>query len=851
MMEFIIIAAFARPSAVEALGGKPLTAHSWIATWNGTADALCRYLRPACSARVVVCQLSSEWRATASKQVRRSVLVPRCAGFSRIVVPQHPNMAELYAEFFLRVTGNSPLPYQERYARDPLRSALLNIPTGLGKTDTVLMPWLYARATGAPAPMRLIVVLPRQNLTRQTAENARKRLEKAQLNIRVLELMGGRADNDETLRPDEPAIVVATQDLYFSRALNRGYARRPPRWPIDFALYNQDCLIALDEIQLMDDALATSTQLAAFRQRFGTFGAAPCVWMSATANPAWLRTVDFRDLPPLILLEEDDRAHPIVAKRIHAAKAVAQALAECSTPEGCAQFAMARHRHGTRTLVVANTVQRAKEIFALVRRGFPSAILLHSRFRPRDRKCAMETLEKIPTEGQIVVATQVLEAGVDITARMLITDAAPWASLVQRFGRVNRYGDDADAEIWWVDRPASSKHRDGTAAPYAPEEVVRAIARLQRLTSAAPAALPDEDGPAPYNHVLRRADLLDLFDTTPDLSGNEIDVSRFIRATEDKDVYVAWREWAENKTPPTGPEIADDELCPAPIGDIREFVKKRDVFVLNFGTEEWSKVDKETPLYPGMILVARAEEGGYTAMEGWSPESKTPVTPVLADGGEMNTDTSDSKSFQKYRQSLRAHIERVLEKMNQLLANTNIEPRFAEALRTAALKHDWGKIHTIFQDTMRKAGETPEPLAKQCGWARHRVPHFRHELASALAMIETGDSDLAAYLAAAHHGKIRLGIRSMPGESDERTRGIADGDVLDACTLASGVEAPEVTLRLDVMRLGAGGGSWTERMLRVRDELGPFRLAYLEMLLRSADEMASEDYGPEAVRCPA
>ena len=36
-----------------------------------------------------------------------------------------------------------------------------------------------------------------------------------------------------------------------------------------------------------------------------------------------------------------------------------------------------------------------------------------------------------------------------------------------------------------------------------------------------------------------------------------------------------------------------------------------------------------------------------------------------------------------------------------------------------------------------------------------------------------------------------------------------------------------------------GEPSWIERTLRLRDELGPFRLAYFEALLRGADERAS------------
>jgi CRISPR-associated endonuclease/helicase Cas3 len=762
-------------------------------------------------------------------------------------------MSESYPEFFYRVTKNRLLPYQERYALDPFSRTLLIVPTGLGKSDAVLMPWLYAQAYGdRSAPTRLILVLPRQNLTTQTAANARTRVETAGLDIQVLELLAGSRDNDEKLRPDQPTIIVATQDLYFSRALNRGYARRPPRWPIDFALYNQDCLIVLDEIQLMDDALATSTQLAAFRERFGTFGRPPCVWMSATVNPEWLCTVDFPELPQPIRLEDDDKVTAIVQKRYYARKALAAAPSECRTPEGCAAFAVFRHRPNTRTLVIANTVARAREIFEAVRNQFDGSILLHSQFRPPDRKAAAQRLQSIPAEGQIVVATQVLEAGVDITSRLLVTDIAPWGSMVQRFGRVNRYGDDDEPEIWWVDDPQYTKRKD-KRAPYSPGEVDRALARLGGLTSAAPADLPEEDGPESYQHVLRKADLIDLFDTTPDLSGNELDVSRFIRAGDDKHVYLAWQAW-EGNAPPAKTDPNDDELCPVPIGEFREFATKRTVFALNFATEEWERIGRDTPLYPGMRAVTRTTAGGYTPVEGWSPKSTAPVPPVSNEQpNEAETDTADTRSFQTYRQELRAHTDRVIEKMEELLEKTAIDGASRAALTTAVCKHDWGKAHEVFQATLKNAGSEVF-LAKQCGHGRHKRKHFRHELGSALAMIQTGEPDLAAYLAAAHHGRVRLGIRSMPGEREDGgkrvARGIQDGDLLPGCQPATGVSVPEVRLSLGVMEFGAEQGSWTERMLKLRDRLGPFRLAYLEMLIRTADELASEDPGPEATACP-
>ena len=92
----------------------------------------------------------------------------------------------------------------------------------------------------------------------------------------------------------------------------------------------------------------------------------------------------------------------------------------------------------------------------------------------------------------------------------------------------------------------------------------------------------------------------------------------------------------------------------------------------------------------------------------------------------------------------------------------------------------------------------------------------------------------------------------MPGENANGkivVRGIQNGDVLPPCEVASGTVVSGVRLALALMQFGAAGNSWTERMLRVRDKLGPFRRAYLEMLLRSADEGASADPGPEHTPC--
>ena len=107
-------------------------------------------------------------------------------------------------------------------------------------------------------------------------------------------------------------------------------------------------------------------------------------------------------------------------------------------------------------------------------------------------------------------------------------------------------------------------------------------------------SLSEEDGqrlfPFDPPHVIRRKDFeMDLFDTTPDLAGNDIDVSRFIREADELDVQVFWRE----DTPPVGelpPKIAHGiapnrmELCPVPVGAFREFVEKARLRLPTVGT---------------------------------------------------------------------------------------------------------------------------------------------------------------------------------------------------------------------------------------------------------------------------
>jgi len=77
-------------------------------------------------------------------------------------------------------------------------------------------------------------------------------------------------------------------------------------------------------------------------------------------------------------------------------------------------------------------------------------------------------------------------------------------------------------------------------------------------------------------------------------------------------------------------------------------------------------------------------------------------------------------------------------------------------------------------------------------------------------------------------------------------RGVWDGDALPCVDLGGSTTATPVTLSLEPMELGLGEQDpfrgqppWAERCLTLRDTLGPFKLAFLETLLRAADGRAS------------
>jgi CRISPR-associated endonuclease/helicase Cas3 len=129
---------------------------------------------------------------------------------------------------------------------------------------------------------------------------------------------------------------------------------------------------------------------------------------------------------------------------------------------------------------VLNQVGRAQAIYREVRAMLESkeldipVELLHSRFFAPDRQKKQESiLERFGEKGKgpgILIATQVIEAGLNLTCDHLHTEICPMNALVQRAGRCARFsGEKGTVHV---------HETDGSALPYGEQELTEAWSRL-------------------------------------------------------------------------------------------------------------------------------------------------------------------------------------------------------------------------------------------------------------------------------------------------------------------------------------------------------------------------------------
>jgi len=409
-----------------------------------------------------------------------------------------------FDNFFKAATGHEPFRWQERlYARflEGNIPVTCSIPTGLGKT-CIIPIWLLALAEqlrtgsiGVALPRRLIYIVDRRVVVDQATEEADGLLAKFKAAVAATEpgvlgalarclaragclneadpftvstLRGQHADNRLWLRDAaRPAIIIGTVDMIGSRLLFSGYGGlgRYSR-SLHAGLLAQDALVVLDEAHLCPPFVETLAGLRWQLSRRPSIKPFHVMLLSATQLPADDDSGGGANSKGRSFgLEPEDHKDDEVARRLQAPKA----LKLLSPPQGekeekpdavawrMAEEAVALAGLNSAVVVFANTVGLVNRISAALKSAPHSVpanqvLTLTGEMRGQERDELVEHpvfarfRQRHRERGQLdhpifLVTTAAGEVGINFDADHAVCDLVTVERMVQRFGRVNRFGD--------------------------------------------------------------------------------------------------------------------------------------------------------------------------------------------------------------------------------------------------------------------------------------------------------------------------------------------------------------------------------------------------------------------------
>ena len=601
-----------------------------------------------------------------------------------------------FPAFYEAINERPPFPWQARLAKHVAETdswpVEVGVPTGLGKTACldIAIWWLASQADLSPAdrtaPTRIWWLVNRRLLVDSTAEHAQS-ISNALRDPGAADIAGERAlvvravadrlrslgsdpdaDPIEVIRlrggvqsrmptdPSRPAVVLSTIPMFGSRLLFRGYGSSRSMRPIDAALAGTDSLALVDEahlashlIRLVPD-LADCTRLA--RPILGGARSRPqVVSLTATGDASAKDRFD---------LDAEDEAHPVVQKRLDAAKWIdiqVETRDASKAMAGTVRSLLAEADRPATCLAFANTPTGARAVFdrlrTLLAEDEADILLLTGRAREREAESTRARIldpvhgmaaSRDPTGRRarhlIVVATQTLEVGADVDAELLVTETCGVRALTQRLGRLNRLGRFRNSRAVYVHAPPpktrGSKRKATDKWPVYGDEPGAVLTRLQNAIEESAGKLSvsprhvseilgepgDDPGRAP--EILNGL-LWEWVKTTTPPEG-EAPVEPYFSgiAGVDYSVSLLWRAHVPNDGERLWPRASDREIISVPIGEVRR-VLEADGELRRLGpdgiTVEAIAVDD---LRPGDAVVLGSDRGLLDEF-GWNPDSSGAV----------------------------------------------------------------------------------------------------------------------------------------------------------------------------------------------------------------------------------
>lgn len=328
------------------------------------------------------------------------------------------------------------------------QNTILLAPTGMGKTEFSFL-WSNGEKFFYTLPLRT-AVNQIYDRTKEIFEEDKTGILHSDADVYILG-EGGETESmriyDLSRQLSYPAII-STGDQFFP------YALRPPSYEKIFAKFSYSGLI-IDEIQAYDPKAAAI--IVKFIEHIVQMGG-NFLLMTATL-PLFIREeIDRRfnnkdenkNYKELDLFKDDELSNFTKHKVQLKLQKYKEDQLSYSQELINEILQKSKENNGSRVLVVMNTVKQAQKVFNDLKNVANKNIdvrLFHSRYTQSRRKEIEKELEEFignnnksreDKRPKILVATQVVEASLDLDADFLFTELAPWDAIIQRMGRVLR-----------------------------------------------------------------------------------------------------------------------------------------------------------------------------------------------------------------------------------------------------------------------------------------------------------------------------------------------------------------------------------------------------------------------------
>lgn len=398
------------------------------------------------------------------------------------------------------------------------RSVIVQAPTGSGKTRAALFPFLDGwRNNPADVPRQCIYAVPLRTLANQFEHEYKAIVEHYRTSHGLGE--AGQVSIQTGPRPEdrrfEADLIFTTIDQLLSSFLTIPYSLSNRQANLNAGAIIGSYLV-LDEFHLFpidengNGALATTLHILKMLK-----GITPFVLMTATFSAQMLEKLCTElDAVAITLTSEEIMKIPSQQGKQRLYRYAAEAL----TPAAVATDFVQHKRK--RAIAVCNTVDRARQVAAELQAeaSLEGARIevLHSQFYASDRAIKEQDIRRefgedrnqYTWEPTILIATQVIEVGLNITCDVLHTEMAPASAIVQRAGRCARFAGESGSVLVYdvplndAGHPNYAPYIDSAARRGSQEIDVEGQSRLCERTQAAFAQLPLEGKTLTYHDEL-------------------------------------------------------------------------------------------------------------------------------------------------------------------------------------------------------------------------------------------------------------------------------------------------------------------------------------------------------------